>query len=86
MREEVERPEVKVAFRKLDGEAFAIFPEFEFDHLGYVTSYAIVGQHSACDPDYIDLAEPARAAELRAELKRVYHDYTLVDYDTEEVL
>jgi len=54
-----------------DGQTLAYFPNDDADNKGNKTCYAHVGQHSACNPDYVkDLkkATPEEYKDLQAEL------------------
>lgn len=63
----------KVIFLKDEDGVFAFFPQEQWSN-GFKTSYAHVGQHSACDEDYANLCEKATEEEYRSlenELKSI---------------
>lgn len=43
----------RVIFVDIEGQITAIFPELKADYNGNLTSYAHIGQHSACNPEHI---------------------------------
>jgi hypothetical protein len=54
-----------------EGDVFAYFPDLAFDMKGNNTSYAHIGQHSACSPDYSKecvKATPEQYKDLEQEL------------------
>lgn len=57
------------------GDLFAYFPNEKYDaHSNLKVSYAHIGQHSACHPDYAKestLATEDEYSELKAELEQV---------------
>lgn len=62
-------------------EVFAYFPDFKADQQGNMTSYAHVGQHSACAPAYAEECRKATKKEyqdLREELKDLKYKLIVV--------
>ena len=62
---------------------FAYFPCLSFDKLGNKTAYSLIGQHSACSPDYAKECRKATKEEYR-ELKNeleTHFDYKLLIID-----
>lgn len=43
---------VQFLYHEANDDLFAYFPELDGDMNGNKTSYAHIGQHSACSPDY----------------------------------
>lgn len=73
----------KVIFYKIEGEILAVFPELKADFNGNVTSYAHMGQHSACSPEYLKYKRKATLAEssyLLRELREQGYDDLVVIY------
>ena len=59
-------------YKEEDGDVLAYFPLEVFDRAGNNTSYAHIGQHSACSPDYVKdlpLATEKEYRELKNELE-----------------
>jgi hypothetical protein len=62
---------------------FAVFPDLVFNNAGNITSYAHIGQHSACSKEYLrgkKLASPEQYNDLYSELiGQGYDDLQIVD-------
>jgi len=68
----------KVSFLVNDNEVFAYFPKISADFRGNKMSYAHIGQHSACSPEYAKesrKATPEEYEKLHKELLSI--GYTL---------
>jgi len=63
-------------------DVFAYFPEENFDREGTLkTSYAHIGQHSGCCPEYAEesrTATPEEYQDLKAELENIGYNLKLV--------
>ena len=72
---------VKFRVHPVNGDTFAFFPQLVFSFNGYRknhTSYSHIGQHSACNVDYVKECRPANESEyllLKRELEQI--GYTL---------
>lgn len=65
-----------IFYKEGDGEIMAYFPLENFDLAGNKTSYAHIGQHSACSPDYVkDLPVAAER-----EYTELYNELTELGY------
>lgn len=71
---------VKFRHDKIDGSVFAFFPQLVHSFNGYRrnhTCYSHIGQHSACNKDYVKECRPATESEylpLLKELKSIGYD------------
>lgn len=76
---------IRLAFRVMDGDTFAIFPDVPADRDGNLACYARIGQHGAAVPSFLDSLPAAGYSEYRdllAELRRVYAgEILIVDND-----
>lgn len=71
-----------VFYKEKDNTVFAVFPEQMFGNDNTVTSYAHVGQHSACSKDYYKDLEEASLEEyldLFEELTSIGYNLKVVD-------
>ena len=63
-------------------EVFAYFPEENYDYDGQLKmSYAHIGQHSACHPDYAAESRPATVqeyADLKKELESIGYNLEII--------
>lgn len=63
-------------------EIFAYFPENIFDIHGNMASYAHVGQHPACGPEYVEglgKATPEQYYDLKTELEGLGYNLTVLN-------
>lgn len=66
---------------------FAFFPNDRYNHheRGVFTSYAHIGQHSACHIDYAKECEPAtpeQYSELKTELEGIGYKLNILPYES----
>lgn len=71
---------IKVVYRKKDGEIMAFFPELSANY-GKIVCYAHIGQHGEAALEYYwatEKANPDEYAALHEELTSIYYDDQLV--------
>jgi len=74
---------VKFLYHKGNKEIFAYFPEEIFDSKGNATSYAHIGQHSACSNEYANESREAKLSEYKDLLNELVN---VVGYNDLEIL
>ena len=68
-------------YKEADGDIMAYFPLEDYDMAGNKTSYAHIGQHSACHPDYVKdlkVATSKEYAPLHEELTEIGYNLKVV--------
>lgn len=67
---------VKVVFYiDNDGDVVAVFPFEKYDnHSNYIVCYAHIGQHSACNPEYVKTLTKTNDPNVYGELKKELED------------